>query len=171
MRNICCQNIIVCYSKIRVFLHAHHPVLVHRGRGLIGSRRRLLSVIAVMYLSTFFSWIALIVTQFETFSAINGGSSQSTGLLLLFDRGGTIALTLNVQSYFDYITPHLTHSNILCIQIVLGDGIVWWRVWVLWNKNSWILVSCCIIIFATVGPLCSISRLLQLIAIIRVCSL
>ncbi|KAM5531994.1 hypothetical protein V8D89_014328, partial [Ganoderma adspersum] len=36
-------------------------------------------------------------------------------------------------------------------QVVLGDGIVWWRVWVLWNRKRWILVSCWIVLLATIG--------------------
>ena len=42
-------------------------------------------------------------------------------------------------------------SDVLCLQVVLGDGIVWWRVWVLWNKKRWILVSCWILLLATIG--------------------
>ncbi|PIL28071.1 hypothetical protein GSI_09824 [Ganoderma sinense ZZ0214-1] len=38
---------------------------------------------------------------------------------------------------------------LLIPQVVLGDAVVWWRVWVLWNKNRPVLASCCFVLFAT----------------------
>lgn len=48
-------------------------------------------------------------------------------------------------------------------QVVLGDAVVWWRVWVVWNKNRPVLAACCFVLFATLGAHSSLSLSLSVL--------
>ncbi|KAK0470049.1 uncharacterized protein EV420DRAFT_86533 [Desarmillaria tabescens] len=58
----------------------------------------------------------------------------------------------NTAVFEDYTAPRIYSQLALdCVNFVLGDGVVIWRAWILWNRNRWILFVSLILLFSTLG--------------------
>ncbi|KAM5531993.1 hypothetical protein V8D89_014327 [Ganoderma adspersum] len=135
-----------------------------------GNRKKLLSVTAAMYVATFIYWVAFVVGQFQTLRAVVRHLSDEYWWLHSLavsvippsecfpasPLGDSLEYCTSVQAPLDFPTDGgaITQSDCigtatLTFNVVIGDAIVWWRVWVLWNKNRPILACCCIVLLGT----------------------
>ncbi|KAM5537540.1 hypothetical protein V8D89_008867 [Ganoderma adspersum] len=133
------------------------------GRGPTGSRRKLLYVTMAMYLATFASWITLVVTQFQTFHTIRHNLSEIYSWIPPSDCFFQDVSDRDLPAYCTTIPAEASHHLVgewpatsecvgtvsLTFNVVVGDAIVWWRVWVLWNKSCPLLVLGCLVLLAT----------------------
>ncbi|KAM5531990.1 hypothetical protein V8D89_014324 [Ganoderma adspersum] len=141
---------------------------------LKGNRRKLLAVTVAMYTATFVYWVSSVVGQFRTLRALMRHLSSEISWLNrlteslipasqclpgMANAGDRPVFCTSVQPPPSWILMDgwaITQGDCagtatLTFNVVLGDAIVWWRVWVLWNKNRLILAACCGVLLATLG--------------------
>ncbi|PIL28061.1 hypothetical protein GSI_09813 [Ganoderma sinense ZZ0214-1] len=131
------QLIVALLSTICIAIHtacAVYAVQTQMRRGWKGARKWLLFATAALYIATAAAWSTSLVGQFQSVIAIKSD-------LLGEDSFASVWITIQ-----DYVG-----SGALTISVFIGDSIVWWRVWVLWNKNRLILIISLLVLFATLG--------------------
>ncbi|KAI1787231.1 hypothetical protein LXA43DRAFT_719244 [Ganoderma leucocontextum] len=140
---------------------AAYAAKIQIDRGLKGTRRTLLCVTAAIYIATFVSWVALLVSQFRSLSTIKNDLVETSPWIPPSDcfvqrsvedlPAYCIALPAARASVSDAwdSAQGCVGTGALTFNVVLGDAIVWWRVWVLWNRNRLVLASSCFVLFAT----------------------
>jgi len=139
LHNIASATSIIFFYAISIFLFSFSAYR-HLRRGLASWPTR------VMFTTTLISF--LLVTLYEV-SFLAGYAMQIKGLLV--DSAGTFntakihrvnehGMALSILRFW---TPQLS--------LILGDGIVIWRAWVLYWNQRWIMLGPCILLVGTVG--------------------
>ncbi|PIL28053.1 hypothetical protein GSI_09805 [Ganoderma sinense ZZ0214-1] len=147
-------------------------ILIHRDTR--GNRKKLLCVTTAMYVATLVYWVAFVVSEFQTLRAAQWHLSnelwwlQSLGTSLVppsecfpgspledslqYCTSVEVPLSVSYRAdRWDITQGDCIGTATLTFNVVIGDAIVWWRVWVLWNRNRPILAACGIILLATLA--------------------
>ncbi|KAK0470064.1 uncharacterized protein EV420DRAFT_87920 [Desarmillaria tabescens] len=122
---------------LRMFLYGMYTCLFLEVSYLLIFRRKKPKVVIIMIILNTIMW-SVVTTNVALNMNING-------VRFLRQNG-----TGNTAVFDNYATPKLYLQLALeGINIIIGDGVVIWRAWLLWNQKRWILVVSSFLLLST----------------------
>ncbi|KAM5536524.1 hypothetical protein V8D89_009801 [Ganoderma adspersum] len=126
-------------------------VLVRKGLRHL-SNLVLFAVILFMYASAVLHWTTLLLNVIGYYNISRAYAAQ---LLCQCTNGDTcralcpVILPLNPSSctMISFGLPGAVHG----LTVVLGDAVVWWRVWVIWPRSLIVRITCVVLLAATLA--------------------